>query len=110
MSDAIVLKRSIVRIDLAGCYAHIWEDSPDAANRFRHAAEATLTALAKTPGLGEPYQVANPQLVGLRCARVRRFKNYLIFYRPIPGGIDVIRVLHAARDIRDILEAGENGG
>jgi len=59
------------------------------------------------PGIGEPYQVANPQRVGLRCAHVRRFKNYLIYYRPIPGGIDVIRVLHAARDIRDILEAEE---
>ena len=64
MSDAIVLKRPIVRIDLAGCYAHIWERSPDAANRFRQAAEATLTALAKTPGIREPYQVANAQLVG----------------------------------------------
>jgi toxin ParE1/3/4 len=108
MSDAIVLKRPIVRIDLAGCYAHIWEHSPDSANRFRHAAEATLTALAKTPGIGEPYQATNPHLAGLRRARVRRFKNYLIFYRPILGGIDVIRVLHAARDVRDILEAEEN--
>ena len=42
MSNAVVLKRPIARIDLAGCYAHIWERSPDAANRFRQAAEATL--------------------------------------------------------------------
>jgi toxin ParE1/3/4 len=34
---------------------------------------------------------------------VRRFRNYLIFYRPTDGGIEVIRVLHAARDISSIL-------
>jgi plasmid stabilization system protein ParE len=82
VSDAVVFKRPMVRIDLAGCYALIWERSPDAANRFHQAAEATLIGLAKTPGIGEPYQVANPQLIGLRCARVRRFKNYLILYQP----------------------------
>ncbi len=107
MSEPIVLKKPLVRIDLAGCYAYIWERSPDAAGRFRQAAEATFTALAKSPGIGEVYKVNNPRLEGLRCTNVRRFKNYLIFYLPIPGGIDVIRVLHAARDIRAILEADE---
>jgi toxin ParE1/3/4 len=107
MSDPIILKRPLVRIDLAGCYAYIAERSPDAASRFRRAAEATIVSLAKTPGIGEPYRIANPRLAGLRCARVRRFKNYLIFYRPIHGGIDVIRVLHAAREVRDILEDEE---
>jgi toxin ParE1/3/4 len=86
MSDPIILKKPLVRIDLAGCYAYIAERSPDAASRFRPAAEATFAALAKTPGIGEPDRIANPRLAGLRCARVRRFNNYLIFYRPIPGG------------------------
>jgi len=107
MSDPIVLKKPLVRIDLAGCYAYIADRSPDAANRFRQAAETTFAALAKSPGIGERYQIANPRLEGLRCASVRRFKNFLIFYRPIPGGIDVIRVLHAARNTREILEAEE---
>ncbi len=105
MSDPIILKGPLDRIDLAGCYAHIWERSPNTANRFRQAAEASFAALAKSPGIGEPYRVNNPRLEGLRCTNVRRFKNDLIFYRPIPGGIDVIRVLHAARSIRPILEA-----
>jgi toxin ParE1/3/4 len=63
--------------------------------------------LAKSPGIGELYNVTNPRLEGLRCTQVRRFKKYLIFYRRISGGVDIIRVLHAARDIRDILEAEE---
>jgi toxin ParE1/3/4 len=29
--------------------------------------------------------------------------SYVIFYRPIEEGIEVIRVLHSARDIEDIF-------
>lgn len=59
------------------------------------------------PTIGAHYEVVNPRLQGLRCARVRRFRNYLVFYRPIEGGIDVIRVLHAPRNIAAILEDPE---
>jgi toxin ParE1/3/4 len=30
--------------------------------------------------------------------------NYLIFYRPVNQGIEVLRVLHGARDIPSIFE------
>jgi plasmid stabilization system protein ParE len=60
MSEALVLKKPLARIDLAGCYAYIAERNPEAANRFRQAAEATFTALAKSPGTGAPYPLANP--------------------------------------------------
>jgi len=104
MSDPTILKKPHARIDLAGCYAYIGERNSDAARRFRLAAEATFNALATMPGVGAPYEVSHPRLQGLRYARVRKFKNYLIFYLPIAGGIDVIRVLHAARDVAAILE------
>jgi toxin ParE1/3/4 len=35
-------------------------------------------------------------LVNLHSFAVR---NYVIFYQPIPDGIEVLRVLHGARDI-----------
>jgi toxin ParE1/3/4 len=104
MNGGIVLRTPLARVDLAGCYAYISERNPDGAHRFRLAAKATFEALAMTPGMGAPYEVTNPRLHGLRCSRVGRFRNYLIFYRPITGGIEVIRVLHAARNIRAILE------
>jgi len=34
------------------------------------------------------------------------FKNYVIFYTPLESGIEVFRVIHAARDIPEVL--GEN--
>ncbi|MGO9467808.1 MAG: type II toxin-antitoxin system RelE/ParE family toxin [Isosphaeraceae bacterium] len=104
MSDPVILKKPAARVDLAGCYAYIGERNTDAARRFRLAAETTFTALARMPGIGAPYELANPRLRGLRSAQVRRFRNYLIFYLPVAGGIEVIRVLHAARNIRAILE------
>jgi toxin ParE1/3/4 len=104
MTDPIVLKTPQARIDLAGCYAYIGERSPAAAHRFRQAAERTFGELARSPLIGEPAGFDNPRLEGLRCARVRRFRNYLIFYRPIENGIHVIRVLQAARNIAAILE------
>jgi len=35
--------------------------------------------------------------------RASRFRKYLVFYRPISGGIEVLHVLHGARDIAGIL-------
>jgi len=62
--------------------------------------------------MGKTREVRNPRLSGLRQWRVKGFESYLIFYRPIPEGIEVLRVLHGARDIDRILdeeaeEAGE---
>ena len=45
----------------------------------------------------------------MRRFLVRGFDNYLIFYLPQPGGIDVIRVLHGARDIDNIFADEESG-
>ena len=42
-------------------------------------------------------------LRGVRVWQVRGFENYLVFYQPTQRGIEVIRLLHAARDIEGIL-------
>ena len=42
------------------------------------------------------------------CARPFGYR-LLPFYRPVPGGIEVLRILHGARDIQSIL-AEEFGG
>ena len=36
----------------------------------------------------------------MRSFPVKRYRNYLIFYRPSRDGIEVIRILHGARDFR----------
>jgi toxin ParE1/3/4 len=34
------------------------------------------------------------------CLRSFPVGNYLIFYRPLRGGVELVRVLHGARDVR----------
>ena len=62
MNDPVIRKTPAARVDLAACYTYVGERSLDAARRFRLAAEATFAALARTPGIGERYEVANPRL------------------------------------------------
>jgi plasmid stabilization system protein ParE len=34
------------------------------------------------------------------------FESYLVFYVPSPGVVEVVRVLHGARDLPRLLEVG----
>ncbi|MGA2659024.1 MAG: type II toxin-antitoxin system RelE/ParE family toxin [Verrucomicrobiota bacterium] len=81
----------------------VWEfiaiDNLEAADRFLEAAYGTFRELARMPGVGRPRQFAPARLRDLRSFRVKGFVNYLIFYCPIEDGIEVLHVLHAARDL-----------
>ena len=48
--------------------------------------------------MGAPLAWRSPKLAGLRKWRVSGFENFLIFYLPRPGGVSIVRVLHAAQD------------
>jgi toxin ParE1/3/4 len=59
------------------------------------------------PLLGGLWEGRNPAFAEMRTWPIRRFKNYIIYYRPIPTGIEVIRVLHGAQDVERIFEETE---
>ena len=74
---------------------------PEVAVRFVDAVEATLTGLARTPGLGRPRFRDWPELEGVRSFRVRRpFQRLLIFYRFDEATLFAERLIHGARDLR----------
>jgi toxin ParE1/3/4 len=75
----------------------------DVAERFLDAAEAAFNLLANMPEMGTLCGFQSSEAAGLRVWSIPGFENHLIFYRPIEGGIDVIRVIHGARDIPTIL-------
>lgn len=77
------------------------------ADRFVAAVEVTLQQVARAPGIGTRYNPENPAFGELRFAPVRRFKKHLVFHRPIEGGIEVVRVLHRARDLAGVLGGEE---
>jgi toxin ParE1/3/4 len=83
------------------------EASLETALRFYDAAAATFGKLAQMPGLGEQWDSPNPRLAGLRVWRIEGFAKHLIFYRSAEDGIEIVRVLHGARDLDTVL--GEEG-
>ncbi len=84
--------------------AYLAERSEQAARRFRVQTEATFGRLAASPEIGTRYEPEDPAYAELRYFPIAKFPKYLAFYRPVPDGIEVVRVLHGARDIASILE------
>jgi toxin ParE1/3/4 len=94
------------RQDTLACYLFLGQENPAAAERFLEALEAALESLLDMPGMGASFKSEEPRLLGLRRWAVPGFRNYLLFYRETPEGIEVFRVLHGARDLDRILLEG----
>ena len=87
-------------MDLYDIEDYIALDNPEAARRIVSAIQKKCFFLAEHPKLAAPYEKS-------KNLRKHSDGNYLIFYRPVEDGIEVIRVLHSARDIENILKRGE---
>ena len=72
--------------------------------RFLRAAEETFRLLASQPGMGARAECRSSFLTGVRMFPLKRFSNHLVFYRRVENGIEIIRVLHGARDIKALFE------
>jgi toxin ParE1/3/4 len=94
----------LARQDLLDEAAFIARDNPEAGDRLYEAAEATFRQLASMPEMGAPRTYGRADLTRLRMFPVRDFPTYLVFYRTTALGIEIVRVLHGARDISAILD------
>jgi len=90
--------------DVDDIAAHIARDNLKAALRFYDCVWADFERLATMPGIGQRRRLRNPALKGLRSLPVTGYRNYLIFYLPLADGIEVVRVMHGARDVDRILD------
>ena len=94
--------------DLEAVFQYLTERSPDAADRFIDKAEATLADLAEMPGKGSPKHYRGV-LSGVRSWPIQGFRNYLVLYRPVAGGIEVLAVVHGARRLSHLLRERYKG-
>lgn len=90
--------------DIDDSFLYIARDSLDSAIRFLVAVRADARQLAQMPGMGARREFARADLKGVRFWPVSGFRNFLIFYRPIEDGIEVLRVIHGARNIERQFE------
>lgn len=86
-------------MDLA--LAYLLDESSALAVQFLRELEAATSRIAERPAIGSPRYAH--LLKGLRVWRLKRF-NYLVFYLRRATHVDVIRVLHGARDIPAALQ------
>lgn len=90
MSEVIHSPRS--RLDLLEIAGEIARDNPEAADRLLLRIEDRLRLLADNPMMGE----ARPDIQeSLRSVSVG---NYVIYFAPRNNGIELVRVIHGARD------------
>jgi toxin ParE1/3/4 len=79
------------------------EDSLRIVLRFYDNVQKTLSVIAEHPNRFPLYPLSHPRLQQIRKYTVIGFKNYLIFYHIKQNRIEIIRILHGARDIPSIL-------
>ena len=91
--------RAAARQDLIDHYVYLAGNAgEEVADRFLACAEQSFADLVAQPEIGAPLTLRRPELGGLRKWRVRDFEDVLIFYRPRPDGVSIVRVLHGAMD------------
>ncbi|MEC4819600.1 MAG: type II toxin-antitoxin system RelE/ParE family toxin [Scytonema sp. PMC 1069.18] len=93
-----VIRTPKAKNDLKEIWNYIADYSEERADSLLKMLGEKMQTLAQFPLMGKERAEI---LEGLRSFPVN---NYIIFYRPIDNGIEVIRVLHGARDIESLFE------
>lgn len=86
------------RLDLHAIFDYIAQNSPQAAVDVVRKIEEKCNLLAEAPDMGF---VRDDLLLELRASPVGR---YVIIYRILNGGIDIVRIVHGARDFGALFE------
>ena len=84
--------------DIGDIWDYIADDNIEAADRVLDALDNALHRIAKNPGIGHMREE-----LADRRHRFLLVYSYLVVYRSEAKPLQVIRVLHAARDVQSIL-------
>ena len=98
-----VLRKPLARADLLDIWNYVADDSPAKADRLLDSIDKRCQTLSRFPKMGRVRNELGPSLRSFPVG------NYVIFYREVSKGIEIIRVLHGARDIEAIITSGERG-
>jgi plasmid stabilization system protein ParE len=91
----------LAKRDLNDIWDFIADDNIEAADRVLDALDRAMMKLAKNPAIGHWRE----ELTDKRH-RLFLVYSYLIVYRQETKPLQIIRILHAARDVRSILGLG----
>lgn len=90
------------------CFYYLQEESGlETAFRFVDAVRETFKRLLLMPHIGTVRTFQNPALKDVRMWKVKGFKKYLVFYRPIADGIEILHVVHGSRNYKRLFDEEE---
>lgn len=92
-----IRRTASARRDFREIWSFIALDNPTAADNMVRRLDAALEMLSDHPRAGPLRPELRPRL------RSYPVGSYIIFYRPTRNGIELVRVLHGARDLRRIF-------
>jgi plasmid stabilization system protein ParE len=84
--------------------ADLGELDPLMARRFLDRLEEAWRLLRRFPEIGRLRRFRDPRLAAVRSWQLRRFKNCLVFYRVNTGAVEIVGIIHAARDLARALK------
>ena len=97
----LVRRTQLSKLDYQRIYDYIAVDNERAADKVLRTFDEKLMLLSEMPGAGP----ARPDLG--RTVRSLPVGNYLLVYRPIKAGIELLRVIHGARKVRRVFRRGQ---
>jgi toxin ParE1/3/4 len=92
-----IIKRAQALADMDSIWLFIAADNSEAADKCIDKIEERCRTLAKYPLISQSRDDIVPDL------RYLIVDSYLVFYFPLDDGIDIVRVLHGARDVEHLL-------
>ncbi len=94
---AKILRKPQAEADLIEIWTYIAQDSMTRSDKLLDEIDEKSQTLAQSPFIGKARDELGP--------RIRSFPigNYVLFYQPLEDGIEIIRVLHGARDIEALF-------
>ena len=98
MAGAVV--SSEAREDMAEIWSHIAADNEGAADREIASFHERFTTLAENAMAGRSRAELLPNIRSFAAG------SYTLFYCPQEDGVEIVRVIHGARDITTLFQAG----
>lgn len=93
--------------DVDQCFEWIHSNNPETGRRFLDAVDQTYVTISQMPGIGSRRYADLSLMPGVRMIKVKGFEHYLLFYLEREDRIDVVRVLHSARNLPQALRESE---
>jgi toxin ParE1/3/4 len=96
--------RARADLDVDQIAEYIGARNATAGRNFMLATRREFEFLAENPLAGTIHPGRNRKVKGLRSWPIKHYRNYLVLYLPRTDGVEIVRVLHGARDIDAAME------